>query len=290
MYVYVYIYIYIYNVIYKRLIELAEAFKVAGYPEKMVMNITNRVLNLERDISVKERNPVDDDRIRVISTFGADEKIVKTMKKSEETFKLTRSFRNISGKLFTYVKKVAPSIKSQVNNLKHQALGTHKGGLKKCNCRGCKCCKIIMLSPYTTVNSKRIFLSSGSCKTYNIIYLAVCSLCSKPYTGRSVDALHFRVNGHRHYYILVLKKSETNTLESIDTSADLYSLGLHLHLEHGCTDPGDFDRYMKFGILEVVNPSNIEVKEYAWMHKLNSFQPVGINIEYPFGLSYLGLA
>ena len=47
---------------------------------------------------------------------------------------------------------------------------------------------------------------------------------------------------------------------------------------------------MKFGILEVVNPSNIEVKEYAWMHKLNSFQPVGINIEYPFGLSYLGLA
>ena len=148
---------------------------------------------------------------------------------------------------------------------------------------------MIILSPYTIVSSKRVYLSSGSCKTYNIIYLAVCSLCNKPYTGRTVDALHFRVNGHRHYYILVLRKSETNSLDSIDTSADLYSLGLHLHLEHGCTNPGDFDRYMKFAILEVVNPSDIGVKECAWMHKLNTFQPVGINSEYPFGLPYLGL-
>ena len=36
-----------------------------------------------------------------------------------------------------------------------------------------------------------------------------------------------------------------------------------------------------------VNPSNMEVKEYKWMHRLNCFQPVGINAEYPFGLSYI---
>ena len=203
---------------------------------------------------------------------------------------LTRSFRNIPGKLFNFVKKVAPSIKSKVNNLKHQALGTKKGGMRKCNGRGCKCCKIIHLDPFMTINSKRIRLASGSCRTYNIIYIAVCRICDKPYTGRTVDAMHLRVNGHRHYYVVVLKKSETNSLDSLDNSTDLYSLGLHLHLEHGCTDPSDFDRYISFAILEVVNPSNIEVKEYTWMHKLNSFQPVGINIEYPFGLSYIDIA
>ena len=45
---------------------------------------------------------------------------------------------------------------------------------------------------------------------------------------------------------------------------------------------------IKFGILEVVNPVDIDVKECKWMHNLNSFQPVGINIEYPFGLPLLG--
>ena len=59
-----------------------------------------------------------------------------------------------------------------------------------------------------------------------------------------------------------------------------------MHLEHGCCDPGDFNKYLKFAILEVVSPSNIEVKEFKWMHRLNCFQPKGINVEYPFGLPY----
>ena len=253
----------------------------------MLGEITNKVLNSLRDISVKQKNEVNDDSIRVISTFGADDKLVSAVKKSEETFKMTPSLRNIPGKLFKYVKKVAPSIRSQVNSLKHQALGT-KGGLKKCNGRGCKCCKMLALAPSTTINSKRIRLVSGSCKTYNIIYLALCNICDKPYTGRTIDPIHTRVCGHRHCYIEVLRKAESNSLESLDTSKDLYSLGLHLHLEHGCSDPLDFDKNIKFAILEVVNPSNIEVKEYNWMHQLNTFQPVGINTQYPFDLSYIG--
>ena len=89
----------------KRLKELAAAFKEAGYPEKMVGEITNKVLNSLRDISVKQKNEVNDDSIRVISTFGADDKLVSAVKKSEETFKMTPSLRNIPGKLFKYVKK-----------------------------------------------------------------------------------------------------------------------------------------------------------------------------------------
>ena len=86
--------------------------------------------------------------------------------------------------------------------------------------------------------------------------------------------------------IFILKRSEENTLE---TDNDLnYSLGLYLHLEHRCTNPNDFDRLFKFAVLEDVNPSNINVKKFRWMHQLNSFQSIGINVKYPFKLPYSG--
>ncbi len=272
----------------KRLDDLAVVFKEAGYPSKMIMDIKTKVLHSERDVSVKDKVEMDDDRIRVISTYKADEHFVNCVKKSEESFKHTHSFRNVTGKLFTYVKKVGPNIKCQVNNLKRQALGTEKGGVKKCKGHGCKCCKMLNSAPFTMVNGRKVRLASGTCKSSNICYLAVCELCNKPYTGRTVDEMHNRVNGHRHMFREVLKKSEENNIASVDTDNDLYTLGLHLHLEHGCIHPNDFDRYFRFSILEVVSPSNINVKEFKWMHKLNSFQPIGINVEYPFGLPYLG--
>ena len=86
----------------------------------------------------------------------------------------------------------------------------------------------------------------------------------------------------------ILKKAAENKMEDIDTSNDLYQLGLHLYHDHGLTDPNAFDRHMKFGILEIVNPTDIAKKEFKCMHQLNSFQPIGINTEYPFGLPYIG--
>ena len=252
----------------------------------MVTDITTKVLNSARDISLKNKTDEANDQIRVVSTFKADNNIVNRITKSEENFKQTPSFRNITGKLFTFVKKVGPNIKSKVNSLKHQALGTKKGGAVKCNGRGCKCCRILNSASFIIVNNKKIHLANGSCKSYNICYLALCDMCDKPYTGRTVGPLNGRINGHRHLYYDVLKNS--GNLEALDTSSDLYTLGLHLHLEHGCSDPHDFDKHLKFAILEAVSPSNIDVKEFKWMHQLNSFQPIGINVEYPFGLPYLG--
>ena len=268
-----------------RLAELGEVFKKAGYPARMVTNITERVLGSVRDISVKQKQDNPSDQIRVISTFKADHKIVNAIKKSEDVFKTTPSFRGMEGKLFTFVKKVGPSIRSQVNSLKVQALGTRKGGMSRCNAPGCKCCKMLNKSACISVNNKKVKLAKGNCKTYCICYLAVCIICEKPYTGRTVGPLHGRVNGHRHLFKVILKKAADNSLHTLDPNNDLYTLGLHLHNEHGCVDPNDFDRHFRFAILEVVSPSNIEVKEFKWMHRLNSFQPVGINVEYPFAIS-----
>ena len=269
----------------QRLDDLADHFKDAGYPDTMVRNITTKVLNSERDISIKEKVDRNSDEIRVVSTYRADDAIVKSVKSCEDSLKLTQSFRNQRGPLFTFVKKVGPNLRSHVNGLKQQALGTKKGSAVKCNARGCKTCEMLIESPQVTVGKRKIKLSKGSCKSYNICYLALCQLCKKPYTGCTVDVIHGRVSGHRHCYYDILKKVAAN--EPPDFDSDLYSLGLHLHFEHGFTDPGAFNRYFKFGILEVVNPGDIEKKEFKWMHKLNSFQPHGINVEYPFGIPYI---
>ena len=214
--------------------------------------------------------------------------MVDAVKCSEENFKKTQSFRTQSGPLFKFVKKVGPSIRSQVNSLKHQAVGTKRGSAKKCNGRGCKTCNMLIRNPFAMIGNKKVKLSNGSCKTYNICYLALCAICNKPYTGRTVDQIRNRINGHRHLYKEILKKAAENNLQDIDTSSDLYQLGLHLHLEHGLTHHNAFDENMKFGILDVVNPNEIDKKEFKWMHRLNTFQPIGINVEYPFGIPFLG--
>ncbi len=55
-------------------------------------------------------------------------------------------------------------------------------------------------------------------------------------------------------------------------------LGLHLYLDHGLSDPEAFDDNIEFGILDIVSPQDIEKKEYSWMHRLNRFQLLFINV------------
>ena len=127
-----------------RLNDLAACFKKAGYPENMVNEITTKVLNSERDVSIRRKTDTqNDDQIRVISTYEADKNIVNAVKNSEENLNLTQSFRNINGPLFTFIKKVGPNIKCHINRLKkQQALGTKRGSAVKCSGRGCKTCRM----------------------------------------------------------------------------------------------------------------------------------------------------
>ena len=72
--------------------------------------------------------------------------------------------------------------------------------------------------------------------------------------------LNKRINGHRELFMEILRKVASNEPLDIDTSSDLYVLGLHLHLEHGITDANAFNKLFKFGILEVVTPTDIDRK------------------------------
>ena len=111
------------------------------------------------------------------------------------------SFRNQNGPLFKYVKKVGPNIRCHTNTLKNQALGTKRGSARRCGAKGCKTCPMILTEKVVRINNKKIHLSEGTCKSYNTCYLARCKICDKPYTGRTVDFIHKRVNGHRHLFL-----------------------------------------------------------------------------------------
>ena len=77
----------------QRLQELSEAFKKAGYPSSMVDEITNKVLNSERDIAVKERKQQEvSDQVIVVSTYEADESIVEAVRQSEENLRKPKVF------------------------------------------------------------------------------------------------------------------------------------------------------------------------------------------------------
>ena len=132
----------------------------------MVTEITDKVLNSQRDLSIKpKKDQMEKDKIVVVSTHEADQNIVKAVKDSEENLKKTQSFRNQNGKIFKYVKKVGPNLKTHVNTLKHQALGTKRGKAKKCGAQGCQTCGMIITEPSIMIRNRKIRLSEGSCKT-----------------------------------------------------------------------------------------------------------------------------
>ena len=75
-------------------------------------------------------------------------------------------------------------------------------------------------------------------------------ICDKSYTGRTVDPIQRRIIN------IVVKISRRKLkMETSKTSA------------HKVTDQNAFDDAMKFGILDVVNPTN----EFIWVHLLITF-------------------
>ena len=175
--------------------------------------------------------------------------------------------------------------------VKDLALGKH-GKTEPCNKSRCKLCEMISDHTDLTVNGFKITSTRGLCTTYNIIYLFLCTICTKPYVGRTVSSLNIRANQHRSAFYKVLKfsnNSELNESEFDNNSDDIYSLGIHLIKDHNFCNRTDFNKIYRVLILEVCSPNNLEVKEHKWIHRLNSLMPNGINRANPFSIPSLNL-
>ena len=283
--------------------DLTTAFKAAGYPSHMVENISQKVLNSERSLERRKPEEVKCDKpipIRVVSTYGSDTDLVNTVKKYESDLQKTRSFcesePNLSTpstsqvaedqpcgdkRLFQFVKKTGSSLRSRLVKVKNLALGNKHGQTKPCKQRNCATCRSIDGSMHLTVNGQKVKPAPGSCVSYNIIYLVLCRICSKPYVGRSTRLLRTRFGEHRRSFYKII------TGEKVDIDDDSNCIGLHLYSEHGLHDRADFNRCVSVCILDNASPSGLDVKEHRYIHLLKSLRPSGINSANPFKLPML---
>ena len=265
----------------------------------MVENISNKVLHLERSLSRKthtsEEQPAPFLPIRVVSTFGSDEELVKTTKKYEEQLSRTRSFSESDSinssqepshtnekprKLFQYVKKTGASLRSRLVKVKQLALGGQYGPTRKCNVPKCKCCPLVRGDHEFSINGKKVKAAPGTCLSYNIIYLVQCSICAKGYVGRTSRSLRVRTGEHRTKFYKLLNGSK------VDEMNDEFSLGLHL-LEHGFKNKTDFNKIYNVSIIDNASPKTLEVREHKFIQLLKTLRPLGINTVNPFGLPLL---
>ena len=131
--------------------------------------------------------------------------------------------------------------------------------------------------------------ANGNCSSNNLIYCYFCTICNKPYVGRTVSRLNIRTNQHRSGYYRVLSLSKLPDFENhvFEDDDDTYSLGLHLVKDHNCSDKGDFNRLFRVFILENCSPASLEVKEHKYIHKLKSLRPLGLNKANPFNIPLL---
>ena len=270
-----------------RLNELLAAFDKSGYPENMLMNIRNKVQQMQRQITPSDHvsdESSDAKPVLIVSCHGTDEKLVQTVKKYEDDLLKTNSFKDAAKPIFQYVNKIGTNVGSKLSVLKSIALGNRKGKTVPCKKHGnCKCCKLIGEN-VEEINGLPVSTVPGSCKSRNVNYLVTCKLCGKPYIGRTVQHTHKRMSGHRDCFYKVLRNDD-----DVDVTSDDYSLGLHLVNEHQCTNKEDFDELYAVQILENCSPSSLEKKEHMNIHRFNTLFPLGLNKINPFGLPVLSV-
>ena len=274
-----------------RINELCKCFKDAGYPQKMCDNISEKVLHMERTLETKTidvEDPINEKPIRVISTFGTDDNLVKAVKNHEKDLLKTRTFINHKKPLFCYVKKTSANIGAKLSVLKSIALGKKHGKTVSCGitsrCKGCNLVPDTQNEHFLVANGHKVQFAPGNCNSRNIIYLVTCNFCDKIYVGKSVQEMCRRFNGHRHCFYTILRNKD------IDLDSDDYSLGLHLFHEHSQHMESDFDKAFTVYIVENCSPSSLDKREHMFIHKYNTLHPNGLNKVNPFKLTQLDLS
>ena len=253
----------------KQLDDLSECFIACNYPKHMVQNITAKVKRMERRLDSTPVPPTstspDLPQIRVISTFGADTPILDVVEKHAATLSLTQSLSSSSTtstpntaspstsqppSVFQFVKRTGSSLRRKLVRAKSLALGENVGKTKPCNQALCLCCDMITDTIQFNCNGKKIRPAGGTCTTHNLIYCVVCTICNKPYVGRTVQRLNHRISGHRGGFNKIIETiptdnfihSDLDKLVKSSKNADCYTLGLHLYNDHDCTDDSDFNK------------------------------------------------
>ena len=242
----------------------------------MVNSVFNVVSTKPRSLAYEPPKTEKDFVVPWISTYGPgfDEsklcaKEVNELLKLSDTWK-DKNVRNV----IQVVPRRAPNLKDLLFKRKAIALGhASEEGTVPCNATNCQSCLLVSNSVFLDHKGKQFKTVGGTCKSFNLIYCFQCKICDILYVGKTVDALHERVNGHRSKFYGVMK----HRADAVDFSDDEQILGIHLVHHHSLKKKDDFNENYRLFILGYSNPRSIRKSEQFWINKLKTLAPFGLN-------------
>ena len=213
-----------------------------------------------------------------MSTFGCD----------KELCIVTESISQKLPVKVKYVKKTGASLNNILCKSKHISTGPLYGKTKRCTRNRCKTCPYMSNKDIVTSTSNNVYKTApGNCTTRNIIYSAVCKLCSKQYVGKTTQMMCGRICEHKSCYNKYCKAKGEISASNCKNFEDKFALGVHLYDEHGIDNLQAFQNSYEFTVLEKCSPKTLTVKEHLWIQKIKCIHPLGLNLNSPLGLPLL---
>ena len=113
--------------------------------QNMVQNILHKVAKSTRTLEKKKKTEeeTEDKKIMVISTYGRDGMLTKSINELEKHCEKLK---------FTYVKKSAPSLTNILSKSKITALGDPSGATLSCGRNRCRSCQLMSRKDYICYN------------------------------------------------------------------------------------------------------------------------------------------
>ena len=105
-----------------RLDELSNDFIKCNYLKKLVEDIFDKVKKMERVLTKRVKEEEEDNSVMVVSTYGRDKKLVKTLQRIEKHSSIK----------FRYAKKTAASLNNMLVRSEEASLGGPKGKTMPC--------------------------------------------------------------------------------------------------------------------------------------------------------------
>ena len=134
------------------------------------------------------------------------------------------------------------------------------------------------------MSGQRFKTNGGNCKSRNVVYAALYTDCLLQYVGQTTQTLRDRINGHRASCSgsSRIGKKRGSAWEPQDLENDYKALLNHMLSIHG---KHDFNSMYIFTVCERnVSPRSLDFTEQAWVAKLQTVRPKGINIANPCGV------
>lgn len=276
----------------QRLDELNSFFTKSSYPVEKVDHVIDKVKSLPRNLEYTNKDRVTTNMTPWITTYGQgfDEAKIQA-REANEMLMNSKTWKDEDPNIVPQIKVIprrAPNLKDILFRRKAIALESGVRATVPCTNPGekkrgakCQCCKLVSGRTVISNNWRSVKSAGGNCKSSSIIYGATCKICehNRLYTGKSVNSLRDRVNGHRskYYELARAAKASNSFFINLDEIDDDSILGAHLVAVHNKADINDFNECYYFDILTFANPENLRIKEQFYINKLKTLSPFGLN-------------